>query len=223
MFPSTWLEPFAPLALPTIIFVAETIVVTLATIRIIFIARGMKKLASLVGLFEVSIWLFAIGQVMRNLSDLRCSAAFAGGFTLGNYLGVLIHDKLAIGHLVVRIITSKDAGDLVQALKQADYGVTCVDATGAKGPVQIVMTVIKRRDLPRIQEIIKSFDERVFYSVDDLHSTAEGVFPGEMSARRWPWLGWPAVLRRSAAPAPTQADLVLASTPACQAGLASAK
>ena len=55
---------------------------------------------------------------------------------------------------------------------------------GSKGPVQIVMTVIKRRDLPRVQEIVKGFDEKVFYSVDDLHSTAEGVFPEE-HARAW--------------------------------------
>ncbi len=186
MFSLSWLESLSTLTLPAIIFVAETTVVTLATIRIIFIARGMKTLASVVGLFEVSIWLFAIGQVMRNLGDLRCSAAFAGGFTLGNYLGVLIHDKLAIGHLVVRIITSKDGSELVHELQSADYGVTLIDGMGAKGPVQIVFTVIKRRDLPRIQEIIKSFDEKAFYSVEDLHSTAEGVFPGESEkGRRW--------------------------------------
>lgn len=194
VFLSSWLGGLSDLVLPAIIFLAETTVVTLSTIRIIFIARGMKKLASVIGLFEVSIWLFAIGQVMQNLSDLRCSAAFAGGFMLGNYLGVLIHDSLAIGHLVVRIITSKDAGELVAGLKSADLGVTCVDAMGAKGPVRIVMSVIKRRDLSRVRRIIQDFDSKVFYSVDDLHSTAEGVFPEEHGSA---WHLWP---RR---PAPT--------------------
>src|ERR1700688_2352145 len=95
------LDVLSDLSLPLIIFFAEMLVVTLSTIRIIFIARGMKKLAAVIGLFEVAIWLFAIGQTMKNLGDLRCSAAFAIGFSLGNYLGVLIHDKLAMGHLVV--------------------------------------------------------------------------------------------------------------------------
>src|SRR5215470_4683306 len=91
---------FSGLTLPLFIFLAEVAVVTLCTMRTIYISRGRKFLAPLLGLFEVSIWLFAIGQVMRNLSDLRCYLAFAGGFTAGNYLGVLIDDKLAMGKLL---------------------------------------------------------------------------------------------------------------------------
>jgi len=182
------LEVLSDLSLPLIIFFAEMLVVTLSTIRIIFIARGMKKLAAVIGLFEVSIWLFAIGKTMQNLGDLRCSAAFAVGFALGNYLGVLIHDKLAIGHVVVRIITGRNPTELIEGLSEAHYGVTCVDAMGAKGPVQIVMTVIKRRHLDRVVSLIKDFDSKVFFSVDDLHSTAEGIFPMQQQRRERRWV-----------------------------------
>lgn len=163
--------------LPVFIFFAELTVVTISTLRTIFVARGMKFLAPLLGFFEVSIWLFAIGQVMRNLSDVTCSAAFAGGFTLGNFLGVLIEGKLAMGNAVVRIITPKDAGDLIDAMRAAGYGVTAVDARGATGPVQIVLTVIPRRDLGRVVALAKEFDPKVFYSVDELKEAAEGVAP----------------------------------------------
>jgi uncharacterized protein YebE (UPF0316 family) len=185
------LDVLSDLSLPLIIFFAEMFVVTLSTIRIIFIARGMKKLAAMIGLFEVSIWLFAIGKTMQNLGDLRCSAAFAVGFALGNFLGVLIHDKLAMGHVVVRIITGRNPTELIEGLSEARYGVTCVDAMGAKGPVQIVMTVIKRRHLERVVSLIKEFDSKVFYSVDDLHSTAAGIFPlqPQRRERRWASLG----------------------------------
>jgi uncharacterized protein YebE (UPF0316 family) len=167
----------SPSYLPLFIFFAELCVVTISTLRTIFVARGMKFLAPLLGFFEVSIWLFAIGQVMKNLSDLSCSAAFAGGFTLGNFLGVLIEGKLAMGNAVVRIITRKDAGDLIGALRSAGYGVTAVDARGATGPVQIVFTVIRRRDLGRVVALAKGFDPKVFYSVDELQEAAEGVSP----------------------------------------------
>ena len=76
--------------LPLLIFVAEMCVVTISTVRIIAIARSLKALAAGLGFFEISIWLFAIGQVMSNLTDPACYAAFAGGFVLGNYLGILI-------------------------------------------------------------------------------------------------------------------------------------
>src|SRR3954454_17450984 len=110
------------------IFVAEMCVVTIATLRTIFISRGMKVLAPVLGFFEVSIWLFAIGSVMKNLSDVRCALAFAGGFTLGNFLGILIEQSLALGSVVVRTITPSDPAPLVDALRAASYGVTCLPA-----------------------------------------------------------------------------------------------
>jgi uncharacterized protein YebE (UPF0316 family) len=171
-------SPAAPdLQLPLLIFVAEIVVVTLSTIRIIFVSRGMKGLAALMGFFEVSIWLYAIGQIMQNLSDLRCYAAFAGGFTIGNYLGVLIHDKLALGQMVVRLVTGKGTAELTEGLKGIGYGVTRVDGQGARGPVQMVLTVIQRRDLGRVIDVIKRFDDKAFYSIDELYSTAAGIFP----------------------------------------------
>ena len=182
----------SPSYLPLFIFFAELCVVTISTLRTIFVARGMKFLAPLLGFFEVSIWLFAIGQVMKNLSDLTCSAAFAGGFTLGNFLGVLIEGKLAMGNAVVRIITPKDAGDLIAALRAAGYGVTAVDARGATGPVQIVFTVIRRRDLGRVVALAKGFDPKVFYSVDELQEAAQGVAPRGRLSGLFPGLLWSA-------------------------------
>src|ERR1044071_7902580 len=71
------------------IFLAEMCVVTIGTLRIIFVARGRKYLAPLLGFFEIMSWLFAIGQVMQNLDNPVCFLAFAAGFTLGNFLGIL--------------------------------------------------------------------------------------------------------------------------------------
>src|SRR5437588_9391988 len=109
------------LLLPLLIFAAEVCVVTISTVRIIFLSQRQKVLAMLLGIFEVSIWLFAIGKVMQNLSDPCCYVAFASGFAIGNYLGVVIEQKLAIGNLVVRIITHRNGEDIVEGLKAANY------------------------------------------------------------------------------------------------------
>src|SRR4051794_5677161 len=110
--------------MPLLIFLAEVCVVTLGTVRIISVSRGRKLLAPLLGFFEVAIWLFAIGQVMKNLGDLGCNLAFAGGFTLGNFLGILLEGRLALGTLLVRIITPRDTARLAEGLRAAGYGVT---------------------------------------------------------------------------------------------------
>lgn len=174
LFATSWLDmPYLPL----FIFFAEMIVVTLSTLRMIFIARGMKVLAPILGFFEITMWLFAIGEVMKNLNDFRCSLAFAGGFTLGNYLGILIEQTLALGSVVVRTITHKDASGLIRELRDANYGVTCLDGQGATGPVRLIFTIVPRRELNQVIRMLKRFDPAVFYSVDSLQTAAAGVTP----------------------------------------------
>lgn len=163
--------------LPLLVFVAELCVVTVGTMRIIFVARGVKLVASVLGFFEVSMWLFAIGQIMQNLSNFGCYLAFASGFTAGNFLGVLLEKKLAIGNLVVRVITPKDITDLLEGLRARRYGVTIMDAHGATGPVKVVYTIVRRKELENVVAIIKEFDPKAFYSVDDLQASEAGIFP----------------------------------------------
>jgi uncharacterized protein YebE (UPF0316 family) len=172
---ASWLPSFY--ALPILVFIAELCVVTLSTLRIIFISRGMKTLAPIVGFFEVTIWLFAIGQVMKNLDDPVCFFGFAGGFTLGNFLGMLVERRLALGTVVVRTITNKNATGLIQGLQTARFGVTSMDADGAKGPVKIVFTVVRRKQLEGVLEVVRCFDPEAFYSVDEVQETGPGIFP----------------------------------------------
>lgn len=160
------------LTLPLSIFVAEMCVVTISTMRIIFIGRGIKVLAASLGFFEVTIWLFAIGQVMSNLTNPACYAAFAGGFVVGNYLGMHLEQRMAIGSVLVRVITGQDPRLLVELLRDAGCGVTRVGARGLMGPVEIVFTVIRRRRLGNVLGLVKRFDPDAFYSVDDLQTTA---------------------------------------------------
>jgi uncharacterized protein YebE (UPF0316 family) len=189
--------------LPLVIFVAETCVVTCSTVRIIFISRGMKVYASALGFLEILIWLFAIGQIMQNLNDIGCYLAFAAGFTIGNYCGVLIEKKLAIGTRSIQVITNKDPLGLTERLQAAGYGVTNVRAEGATGPVTMVFTVVKRRDVPHVVDLIKAFDTNVFYAVDDVQDVEAGVFPSRRTAR-WVLPDLPRLFRSAALEAAVQ-------------------
>jgi uncharacterized protein YebE (UPF0316 family) len=162
--------------LPILIYLAETLVVTSSTLRSIFVARGLKPLAALSGLIEATIWLFAIGQVVSNLTHIPCSIAYALGFVTGNFLGMTIEEKLAIGTLVVRIITTKKEDQLIERLNHADFGVTCVDAAGATGPVKVIFTIVKRKQLDEVVEMLRQHDPHLFYTVEDVRDVERGVF-----------------------------------------------
>jgi uncharacterized protein YebE (UPF0316 family) len=161
-------EFFALVILPALIFLARILDVTFGTLRIIFISRGLAVLAALVGFFEVLIWILAIGQVMQNLQNWITYIAYALGFSAGNYVGVLIERRIAIGNLIVRIITRRQAVELVNFLWQSGYGVTSVDAMGETGPVKVIFSIVKRKKLPEVLAIIKRFNPNAFYTIEDV-------------------------------------------------------
>ena len=168
---------FTWIVLPLLIFIARICDVSLGTIRVIFVSRGYRNLAPVLGFFEISIWLFAIGQIMRDINDISIYLAYAAGFATGTYVGITLEEKLSLGTVLVRVITKRDSADLVEALKAADYGLTTHAADGAQGPVTIVFTVVKRQALPHVVGIIRQFNPHAFYSVEDVRHASEGVFP----------------------------------------------
>ncbi|MBN2224176.1 MAG: DUF2179 domain-containing protein [Deltaproteobacteria bacterium] len=163
--------------IPLLICLARICDVTLGTIRIMYVARGIKVLAAILGFFEVLIWLFAIGQIISNLTNVVNYFAYAVGYALGNYIGITIEEKLSVGVLMLRIITKKKGDKVVDVLRKAGFGITAIDAKGIYGPVQVIFTVINRKDLGGAVEIIKRHNPQAVYSVQDVRSVSTSPFP----------------------------------------------
>ena len=167
------LDLYSWIILPILIFLARVCDVSIGTIRIIFVSKGIKYLAPVFGFFEILIWLLAIGQIMQNLSNFYYYIFYAGGFAIGNFVGILIDEKLSIGTVGVRIITKKEAYDLTEALKKANYGVTAVGAEGSNGNVKIIFTVVNRQNIQDVIKIVKKFNPKAFYSIEDIRYVSE--------------------------------------------------
>lgn len=164
--------------LPLIVFLARVTDVTLGTMRIIFVSRGRKIIAPLLGFVEVFIWITVVSQIVGSAkNNFPAYLAYAAGFAVGNYFGMVLEDKLAIGTLVVRAFLSKDGANLVKNLHEKGYGVTYVDGHGVNGPVQVIYTIVMRRELPEVVDIIQETHPKAFYTVEELRSVQQGVFP----------------------------------------------
>ncbi len=177
---------FVYIVLPALIFLSRLVDVSLDTMRVIFLNRGRKIIAPILGFFQVLIWVMAISQVMKNLSNPICYIAYAGGFAAGNLLGMLIEEKVAAGWLAVRIITQKSADELVAALLAEGYGATILDARSAEGPVNVVFIVIRRKHFPRVVEYVKQHNPQAFYSTQEVRSVTGGIMAA--ADPTWPLL-----------------------------------
>lgn len=174
-----WLEIwwFAYIVLPVLIFLARIIDVSLGTIRILFIARGVQTLAAVLGFFEVFIWLVVISGIMKNLSSPFYFVFYAAGFATGNYIGIAIERHLYIGKVALRVITSENADALVSFFRAKGLGITVVDGMGAQGPVKVLFSIIARKDLQETVDEVTRFNPRAFYSIEDVKKVSEGTFP----------------------------------------------
>lgn len=162
--------------IPLFICLARIIDVSLGTLRIILITRGMKLVAPILGFFEILIWLFAIGQIMQNLTNVANYFAYALGFAIGNYIGIILEEKLAIGKVVIQVVTRKDASDLIAFLRKENISVTVVNAEGSSGMVHLLFSVIKRAQLPFVTLHIKNSNPQAFYTVEDVRFVSGGNF-----------------------------------------------
>lgn len=170
-------DVYAWVILPIFIFLARVLDVSLGTIRIIFISRGRRSIAPLLGFIEVFIWVVAIGQIVQHLHSITSFLAYAAGFAAGNFVGMYLEDKLAFGTVIVRVIVPSGGEELFKPLHEAGYGVTRVDGLGAAGPVQLIYTIVKRKQLAAVMEIIHEMHPNAFLSIEDVRSTQAGIFP----------------------------------------------
>lgn len=175
---------FTYFILPLLIFLSRILDVTIGTIRIVMVSKGQKAWAPFLGFFEVFIWLVAISKIFQDLDNWACYFAYAGGFATGNYIGLIIEERLAVGIVKIQIITRKEAANLITNLKRAGYGITHHNAQGGNESVSIIYSIIKRTEIQKVERIVNETNPNAFYSIEDVKAVSRGVYHPKPAPRR---------------------------------------
>ncbi|MDX1393544.1 MAG: DUF5698 domain-containing protein [Gemmatimonadota bacterium] len=155
--------PWGPLA----IFGLRVADVSLGTIRFMLITRDARLGASLAGVVEVLIWIMAVGAAVQNLDSPWHLLGYAGGFGTGTAVGMWLEGKLAIGTTSVNAFSRVPDANLADRLRDLGYRVTESRGEGRDGLVDIVSTIVRRRDVPRLLETIETTDPGAFIALYD--------------------------------------------------------
>ena len=167
---------FRYLILPLLIFLARVCDQTIGTLRLIYAAKGFKYLAMLVGFFESLIWLTAIGQIMKQLDNVYCYIAFAGGFATGNFMGIFLEQKISVGQVLVRVVFKKNLTQLVSNMKEAGYAFTIQEGEGRDGSVKLMFATIARKKLRELILLVEQTNPNAFYTVEDVRQVNGNYF-----------------------------------------------
>ncbi|MDB4792708.1 DUF2179 domain-containing protein [bacterium] len=175
-----------PYLLVPLIFLERVADVSLGTFRTIVVFRGFKVLASLIGFFEITIWIIAAGQVLTNLDQWYLALAYASGFSVGTYVGITIEARFAMGNELIRCL-SFNKNVLAGKLREEGFKVVSFDGDmGEAHPVELLHIIEKRRNVPSLIRLIKELDPTAVYSVADIKSVYEGpdLLPWRMLLHR---------------------------------------
>ncbi|MFW5656390.1 MAG: DUF2179 domain-containing protein [Bacteroidota bacterium] len=169
-------ELFSYVILPLLIFLARVTDVSMDTIRIIFVSKGLRKLAPLIGFFQVLIWIITLTNLVQNMDNWITYVAYAGGFATGNFVGMIIEEKLAIGFELIRVITKREAHELLAVLRENGFGVTSVDAKGSSGDVAVIYIITRRSRMHEIIHLIKTYNPKALYTIEDIRFVSSEIY-----------------------------------------------
>ena len=178
--------------LPILIFFARILDVSLGTVRTILVIGGHPWISSILGFFEVVIWVLAVGGVLAYLTNPFALMGYAGGFAVGIIVGMLIERRIALGFRMVRAISPGAGANLSERLRELGYRVTRVEGSGRDGPIELAYLILARRQVPKLQQEIATIDPRAFISVSQADRPGNVALGQDMiigGRMRFPHLG----------------------------------
>lgn len=158
------------------IFALRVCDMSLDTIRVLFVVRGRKGLAWVLGFFQSLIFVVAIGTVLADLKNPLNILGYAAGFATGNVLGMYIEERLAIGHIHIAIVSPTRGSIVSERLRNDGFAVTEISARGRSGTVNMLHCDVLRKDLDRVETIILEEDPDAFVTAEDVRPVRRGFW-----------------------------------------------
>lgn len=150
-----------------VIFLMRVTDVTVGTLRIIFLVRGHRGWAGVLGFFESLIWVLAAAQVLTNLDDPIKIVGYAGGYAAGTVLGGTIERWMAMGTRLVRIVAPVDSPHAFEEIRKLGHAVTVLNGEGQDGPVRVAFSVVPRKKTNEVVTVVKERNPQAFVTVED--------------------------------------------------------
>ena len=160
-----------------VIFIAKIVEVTLMTVRGVLINKGEKLIGAIIAFVEVFIWVIVVSAVLTNITEdpmkilIYCSA-----FALGNYLGVILENKLAVGLATLQAVLPDENGEEVaQLLRDSGFGVTILEGKGINDiKKDMLIVMLKRKRINEAIGIINSQIPGALITINDVKNLRGG-------------------------------------------------
>ena len=165
--------------LPLLICLARIADQTIGTMRLINLSKGMKNIAPVLAFFEAIIWLLAVSQILNHLDNFLTFIAYGLGYAIGNYIGMVLEEKISLGSVLVRLFPNDQYESIVDFMQSNNYGYTLLNAEGSRGPLKVIFSIVKRKDLNEFVDQLNAIMPNTFYTIEEIKTVEKGIFKKE--------------------------------------------
>lgn len=159
-----------------LIFMLRVCDMSLDTLRVLFVMRGRKAIAWVLGFCQSLIFVIAITSVLSHLDNPLNVLGYAAGFATGNVIGLWIEGRLAIGHVQLSIISSRLGPAIADRMRSEGFAITEIPARGKDGMVTLLSCSVLRKKVPLVHQIVNEVDESAFITAEDVRPVRHGFW-----------------------------------------------
>ncbi len=158
------------------VFTARIVDVSIGTMRTILLVKGHRRVAAVLGFFEVMVYLIVLKQVVGSIDQPILIVVYCLGYAAGNMVGSKIEERVSIGRIFAQVIVKDSYEDLVQALRNGGFGVTIFEGQGMDGKSFMLNIILDRKQVGTLKQIIERCDCGAFITTMDIRSSLGGYF-----------------------------------------------
>lgn len=158
------------------VFFARILDVSLGTIRTMFVVKGKRLQAALIGFFEVLIWFLVVREALQTgVDNIFVAISYASGFAIGTYIGGFLSSLLITGKIGVQVFT--DSNDLISLLRDKGYAVSVIECHGYNESNKYMLYInIDKKKERELRNLIKVNDKSAFIVENESNLVVNGYF-----------------------------------------------
>ena len=161
------------------IFCGRLIDVTLSTMQTMFLVKGKRSVATLLGFIDVLIWFLVVKEALNtNMESIWIAISYAGGYAAGTFVGSSLSKHVIKGTVSVQVITKNIKNKVVEAIKLSGFSASIVECKGihTQDTNYMIYAQVDNKKLNEFKGLVTSIDENAFITVTESKEIMNGYF-----------------------------------------------
>ena len=159
------------------VFMGRLVDVSLATLVTVYVVKGQRIKATIIGFIDVFIWFLIVKEALNtDIQSIWIAVAYAGGYASGTFIGSMLSQLFNKGTVSVQIITKDIENNVTKAIKNSGYSASIIECKGIYNEEKnyMIYAQIDNKKLKTFKNLITQIDNSAFITITESKEMLNG-------------------------------------------------